>query len=416
MAGALSLYMFVDGTDRRLQRRYEDINNIQRIHLVMERVCTTLVMSDRAQLRAGASTGAVGDSTSTAIAALGGLSSSPGTPGGSKSGASGSKGTDSTSANIAIDALGARSGSKTDGKSGSSSTDKSGTDNRPGSNTPRVPPRIVLSSDSRFAAEAASLSTIVTGVAEGPSAQRLMTQPQRLEVALSASPVPSTITPAALEAARRAASTGTSRDATSSSTSESSRNFGPRSSTLDATSSDEGDDPTSSRVIRGALELRPQRTRSRTARPEAPEQVLWELWWVPLAPRTDPDPEAPPPSMIGDPFLVASDISYLQYRMFDDRVRKTSYQAAFMQDIPAYVEVEVETARGLKANWLFEVSWSIGNELPPDQTPSSGSDAAAGKGGSTATNSKSGSGAGTGTTKNNTTGGAGGSGGKAGGK
>lgn len=388
IAGALSLYFFVDGTDRRLQRRYEDVDNLQRIHLVMERVCTTLVMSDRAQAARGIGAGTPTDAAGAAIAAAGGSksggSSDPksggssaapsGTPGGSgKSGSSGSG-----------------SKSSSDPKSGGDKSDRSGssTDNRPGANAPRVPPRIVLSFDSTFAAEASALATMTTGVAEGPSAQRLMTQPQRLEVAVSASPVPNTVSPAALEAARRAASRSTSRDSTSSDRAESSRNFGPR-DTADLMNA-EDEEESSSRVIRGALELRPQRTRSRTARAEAPEQVLWELWWVPLAPRRDVEPDAPAPSPIGDAYLVASDIAYLQYRMFDDRTRKTNFAAAFMQDIPAYVEVEVETARGLKANWLFEVSWSIGNELPPEQAAGASADGASKDGGKAGSDPKAG--------------------------
>lgn len=371
MAGALSLYFFVDGTDRRLQRRYEDVDNLQRIQLVMERVCTTLVMSDRAQAARGTGASATLDAAGAAISAAGGGSKGGGS-GDSKASGSGAapSGTPGGSGRTSLTEGGSKTTSGS--KSGSDKSSSSTTDNRPGANAPRVPPRILLTPDSTFAAEASAISTLVTGAAEGPSAQRMMTQPQRLEVAVSASPVPSTVSPAALEAARRAASQSTSRDSTSSAKSESSRNFGPR-DTADLMNV-EDEEETSSRVIRGALELRPQRTRSRTARTEAPEQVLWELWWVPLAPRTEVEADAPAPSPIGEAYLVASDIAYLQYRMFDDRSRRTTFQAAFMQDIPAYVEVEVETARGLKANWLFEVSWSIGNELPPEQA--AGGDAA----------------------------------------
>lgn len=359
MGGALSLYFFVDGTDRRLQRRYEDVNNLQRIHLVLERVCSTLVMSDRASAARGIGATSGADAASAAIAAAGAARTPDSKSGGAPSNTPG-----------AGDKSGSASGATRTSGSLARSDDKSTgpQDNRAGVALPRMPPRLLLTTEARFAAEAAALSTMVSGVSEGPGSQRVMMQPQRLEVAVSSSPVPSSVSPAALEAARRAASRSRSRDSTSSDRDESERNYGTRDTAdLLNVGQENDEEETSSRVIRGALELRPQRTRSRTARPERPEQVLWELWWVPLAPRTQVETDAPAPPAIGDAYLVASDIAYMQYRMFDDRTRKTTFQASFMQDIPAYVEVEVETARGLKANWLFEVSWSVGNEIAPEQ-------------------------------------------------
>jgi hypothetical protein len=359
MGGALSLYFFVDGTDRRLQRRYEDVNNLQRIHLVLERVCSSLVMSDRASAARGIGATSGADAASAAIAAAGAARTPDSKSGGAPSSTPGTG-----------DKGGSASGAPRTSSSQARSDDKSSgpQDNRPGVALPRMPPRLLLTTDVRFAGEAAANSTVATGPTEGPGARRIMTQPQRLEVAVSSSPVPSSVSAAALEAARRAASRSRSRDSTSSDRDERERDYGPRdTAALLNVGQGEDEEETSSRVIRGALELRPQRARSRTSRADLPEQVLWELWWVPLAPRTDVDADAPAPPAIGDAYLVASDIAYMQYRMFDDRTRKTTFQASFMQDIPAYVEVEVETARGLKANWLFEVSWSVGNEIAPEQ-------------------------------------------------
>jgi hypothetical protein len=118
--------------------------------------------------------------------------------------------------------------------------------------------------------------------------------------------------------------------------------------------------------------MRPQdpsnaQLRKAQARGEIIEQA-WEMWWVPLPPRSvgELSDQALEPS--GDPFLVASNLRFAKWTMFDDRERKTAMTATWEQQLPAYVELEVETTSGLTANWMFEVDWGRGPEVPPQPT------------------------------------------------
>ncbi len=122
------------------------------------------------------------------------------------------------------------------------------------------------------------------------------------------------------------------------------------------------------RAVRGAFELRPQapsnvQIRKAQARGETIEPA-WEMWWVPLPPRTNGDLSDVSLELAGDPFLVASNLRFAKWTMFDDRAKKTAMTATWEQQLPAYVELEVETTSGLTANWMFEVDWGRGPEVP----------------------------------------------------
>jgi prepilin-type N-terminal cleavage/methylation domain-containing protein len=131
------------------------------------------------------------------------------------------------------------------------------------------------------------------------------------------------------------------------------------------------DDEMTVRCTRGAFELRPQelngRQRATMARRGMDGVTSWELWWVPLKPRV-PEGVEPPASLmrrpLDEPTLVASNIRSLQWKLFDDRKKKTTGTATWQADLPAYVEVMVETTAGLKAEWMFEVDWATGSEVP----------------------------------------------------
>jgi hypothetical protein len=125
------------------------------------------------------------------------------------------------------------------------------------------------------------------------------------------------------------------------------------------------------RAVRGAFELRPQEPtaeqwRQARARGEDPEPV-WQMWWVPLPPRENgsPAPSADEIMEAGEPFLVASNLRYVQWTMFDDNEHKAAMTATWEQQLPAHIEVAVETVSGLNANWMFEVDWGRGPEVPP---------------------------------------------------
>lgn len=158
------------------------------------------------------------------------------------------------------------------------------------------------------------------------------------------------------------------------------------------TLSDEADEEPV-RAIRGVFELHPQLRKDTGAGSVMPEALssgapLWELWWVPLPPRGD-DPidttdarsveaaqrerqQAAIAGGAGQPYRVAGNIAFLEWKMFQGRTRRTAYEAAYWSDLPAYVEMEVETADGLTGNWLFEVSADQGLEVAPEDAPAGG--------------------------------------------
>lgn len=139
------------------------------------------------------------------------------------------------------------------------------------------------------------------------------------------------------------------------------------------------------RAVRGAFEFWPQDTRGEQGRledlrrtlgdnPETP--ILWELWWVPLPPRPefidDPPPLAPP--ILGQPYLIASNLRYARWTFYDDREKKVRHIAAVRQNLPAYVELVIETGSGLKSEFMFEIDSATGLEAvqrPPEPSTTS---------------------------------------------
>jgi hypothetical protein len=186
------------------------------------------------------------------------------------------------------------------------------------------------------------------------------------------------------------------------------------------------------RAVRGAFEFWPQIGRGAQRDLEAIRELdgwsvekplLWELWWVPLQPRGEYlDDPPPPPLVLGDAYLIARNIRYARWTFFDDREHKVAFETALRQGLPAYVELEVETGAGLRAQFMFETDWAIGPEtarpLPPPGSPEgSGRGSGTGGGGPLGTGGG-GGGAGTGGGKDDAKGGGsgGGGGGKGGGK
>jgi uncharacterized membrane protein YgcG len=68
---------------------------------------------------------------------------------------------------------------------------------------------------------------------------------------------------------------------------------------------------------------------------------------------------------VGDPFRIAQHIKSMRWRMFDDAVLSEAYVGVFRQDLPGYVELDIEMASGVVAQWLFEVGLQTGNEASP---------------------------------------------------
>ncbi len=114
--------------------------------------------------------------------------------------------------------------------------------------------------------------------------------------------------------------------------------------------------PTFALPMRMALELRPDRmTRWIDDRPRGASDG-WTLWWRPLP----SDPRVPvPPDPVDDVNAVpiAQGLASCHWRVFQKSEFKDEFAAVWWQDLPAYLEMELETVAGVKASWLFEVEW-----------------------------------------------------------
>lgn len=123
------------------------------------------------------------------------------------------------------------------------------------------------------------------------------------------------------------------------------------------------------RAYRGAFQFLPQPLRDgEEPNPAAPPR--YQLWWIPMPPRRPVDDPTGDPARdalfranLEPPYLLCSDVLRAGWRLFDDRERKTAAQVTWDSELPAYVEFEVETAAGLRAEWMFEVNWAVGPEV-----------------------------------------------------
>lgn len=131
---------------------------------------------------------------------------------------------------------------------------------------------------------------------------------------------------------------------------------------------------------RGVLELRPMLD-PLTQVSASDEPVRYALWWRPL-PLQRPDEDRLDPDRADDvrarrerqrsqlmPVLVAEDLTFVRWRVFKRRAWTDQFIATEENDLPAFVELEVQTADGLWSNWLLEVGWTTGAEAPPPPRP-----------------------------------------------
>lgn len=329
---ALGLLSAMVSTDRTLAARYEQTGDLQRVRIVMQRSFSTMLMPKRKQVTRGAT---------------------------------------------------ARARAETEKKS------ESDADTESGSPTPRLD----LGPDARLRAFVMTPRRLIDAA---PA------QPQRLELVVTDSPVPDSAGDymASLQrvAARGRADTvasdsprlGSAEHSEPTSSAESGELRGRRRSDALASNQQAEDalaDAAQSavRAHRGVFELWPHLPRGaqrnlealRSAQAEWGEQpgqnVLWELWWVPLPPRAPTLEELDPPSgPVGEPFMIAENLRYVRWTAFDDRQRKLSLQVLRDLDIPAYIELEIETAAGITASWMFEAGYAAGPETPgtPDDKKS----------------------------------------------
>lgn len=120
-------------------------------------------------------------------------------------------------------------------------------------------------------------------------------------------------------------------------------------------------------ALRCAFELRPDR------------DGTWTLWWRPLPlpeaggrPAREADPAADPNAV-----PLISRLTKCRWTAFDNRKREPAIKAVWATELPAYVELEIQTAAGPGANWMFEVAWASGKEFA-DEAGAAGEETAEG--------------------------------------
>lgn len=189
--------------------------------------------------------------------------------------------------------------------------------------------------------------------------------PQRLEIVLVDPPVPTTIDK--FEAARRVLRRNADRaqriaDATAGSE--------DAEAASDAAEQEDAEPEVAVRAFRGIFQFRPEAlTDEDIARIEQGETIRprWQLEWQALMPRgLYPQDSLPPDAILdGPPRVIAHDLVYANWVFFDNGERKAEFLATWGTDLPAYLELELETAGGVQANWMFEIGWAFGPEVPP---------------------------------------------------
>lgn len=120
--------------------------------------------------------------------------------------------------------------------------------------------------------------------------------------------------------------------------------------------------------VRGAFVLRPDDAEgmdalAREARND--DRIGWTLWWQPVDSRSEPA-------------RIASGLAACAFQVFRDREMVSELLAYSPEEMPTYVQLEVETLTGLYANYLFEVVWTV-DQL--EEEPESTGTGAAGQGG-----------------------------------
>jgi type II secretory pathway component PulJ len=330
----LGLFIFFDRTDARLQDRFVQNDQLSRLHLVSERAFGKLLMAEKpASLREAEQ-----------------RLRNPNDKG---------AGLDSTDGTQNPDDLASRARSREKRLDFKNNAELEGI-------RAQIPPRLDLALQPESRVDL-PVERDATGDFAAIRAQRFTTVPQRLELVVSQSPVPTASPLDDPEALMARVQKQRAREKQ-----QLRRMLAVGESVGGADNGDPGgvedfNFDTPMRALRGAFELHPMVP---TGSGMSPEARGWEVWWVPLPPEAGPDEEldteAPAPD---EPFLVASDIAFIEWKVFQGRERRTEYVARLNDEIPAYVEVEVETIGGLRANWLFELQWTFGHESRPTNPP-----------------------------------------------
>lgn len=130
-------------------------------------------------------------------------------------------------------------------------------------------------------------------------------------------------------------------------------------------------------ATRGAFELVPGRATE-------DGRTLWTLVWRTFGPAI-PEGHAPAmPIPVPEPVVLAEDLVSARWQVFHKMERKPEFSAFAYIDMPAYVELEMQTSTGLVAGWMFEISFYLMAErqfAPPVAAPAPEPEAAPTQGG-----------------------------------
>jgi hypothetical protein len=355
----VALMYSMNRTDRMMEVRADQRSDLGRIRTVMERTFTSLLMSDEPQSLYNPE---ASDTEET----------------GQFSGRFSNRRPAAAPA-AAAPAAGAPKGDNT----GAGEAESTRTRREP---LPPPAPRIMLGVDAN--------SPLTVHFKPSDDVQGIDLAPQRLEVVLHRSPVPQAkVDPLTMPLPPRSTRRTRAETRTDAPEALGGREVQPVSQPTENTS-DEGlleEDPSEGtlpvRAIRGAFELHPQPPRGyRPAGvPTAPvldprrgnyeSTGLWELWWIPLPP---PESEGMPTTRrealyagLGKPYYIAGDLKYARWTAFFRKSKRADLVSTWSGDLPAYMELQVETSTGLQSNWMFEIDWATGPEIAkrPEPTP-----------------------------------------------
>ena len=84
----------------------------------------------------------------------------------------------------------------------------------------------------------------------------------------------------------------------------------------------------------------------------------WSLWWRQLAP--DPGPVYGRDGELTEGVLLAAGLRSVRWELFRERRNEREGILVEVSQLPAYITMEVLTARGAWHQWMFEVGWSTG--------------------------------------------------------
>ncbi|MCC6677955.1 MAG: hypothetical protein IT436_12495 [Phycisphaerales bacterium] len=373
---SIALFNSMDRMDRALARRADDTTELARLHLVMSRTFSTLIMTDQPVPRNPIAAEAAGAGATTPAPSSGspspsgsGSTSGRTTTAGATTGSTTSSSTTTGSTTTGQSSTSTRGSSTTAPSSTTSAADALGNS---ASQTKTPLPRFLLAASSTALAPSSGtspaqrLEVVITKPPitdpRAPGLSNLITQ----TITVEGPPLPASKTTSdpASTAFKSASPTATDSGAPSTSTDPADQSATQRaeSRTIQTTGEAAG--------VRGFFELIPEsalpgytppRNPQTPADAKQPLALIWRQLPIASEAATTPAPILP------EPIVVARGLEAVRWKAFHERERKDLFAATWANDLPAYVEMEVRTTSGQYANWMFEVDWSVGPE--PGEPP-----------------------------------------------